>query len=150
MKITVKKLQGGECNLDVSPSTSIADIKRQIAAQLKIPAEDQKLLLLGRTLADEQTVESYPTIKEGTKLNLVVKKPESLFEAATRHFKTVGMTEKEATDAANKFLKIVETKIYQMSWDDIDRLCYNCLLEENGEKPVAIEQDQECDDTFGL
>ncbi|KAJ2946845.1 hypothetical protein O0L34_g16174 [Tuta absoluta] len=149
MKITVKKLQGAECNLDVSPSTSIADIKRQIAAELKIPMEDQKLLLLGRTLADEQTVESYPSMKEGTKLNLVVKKPEGLFEAAAKHFKTLGMTEKEATDAANKLLKIVETKIYQMSWDDIDRLCYNCLLEENGGKPLVVEQ-EECDDSFGL
>lgn len=103
------------------PTTSISEIKREVAGKLSIPVEEQKLLLLGRTLADEQTVQSYPTIKDGTKLNLVVKKPDGLHEASLKYFKKLGMTDKEATNAANRLLKIVQDKFNKLSWDDIDR-----------------------------
>lgn len=127
-------------------------MKRKIAEQFKIPVEEQKLLLLGRTLVDEQTVEAYPSIKEGTKLNLVVKKPDTLMEASVKYFKKMyGMTETEATIAANRLVKIVQEKLSKLSWDDIDRLSLACMLDENGESlspPIEIEP--ECDDVYGL
>lgn len=150
MKLTVKKLQGGECCVEVLPTTSIFEIKREVAGKLAIPVEEQKLLLLGRTLADEQTIESYPTIKDGTKLNLVVKKPDGLFEASMKYFKKLGMTDKEATNAANKLLKIVEDKFNKLSWDDIDRLSMDCLLEECGQSRPVVENEQENEDMYGL
>ncbi|XP_049866483.1 ubiquitin-like protein 4A [Pectinophora gossypiella] len=151
MKLIIKKLQGGECTLEVQPTTFISEIKRQVTTQLGIPVEEQKLLLLGRTLSDEQTVQSYPSIKDGTKLNLVVKKPEGLFEVAVKHFRNQGMTDRESVDAANRMIKGIDDKIKRMSWDDIDRLCYNCLQDEKREAGlVTTEQETECDDTFAM
>ncbi|RVE47248.1 hypothetical protein evm_008116 [Chilo suppressalis] len=150
MKIIVKKLQGGECNLEVLPTTCISEIKRQIAQQLNIPIEEQKLLLLGRTLADEHTVQSYPSIKDGTKLNLIVKKPEGLYELSVKYFKKSGMTEAEAVNTANRFMNIIQDKFNKLSWDDIDRLCLDCLLDESGQSRQTGEQDTENDDMFSL
>lgn len=115
--------------------------------------DEQKLLLLGRTLSDEQTVDSYPSIKEGTKLNLVVRKPEGLFEVSVKYFKSIGMNDAQAISAGHEMLKVLEEKIYKMSWDDLDRLCYDMLLEESGQsRPVShkAEPDPECEDSFTL
>lgn len=152
MKVIVKKLQGGECCLEVLPSTQISEMKRRIAEQLHIPVEEQKLLLLGRTLVDEQTVEAYPTIKDGTKLNLVVKKPDTLLEASVKFFKKMyGMTEAEATTAGNRLIKIVQDKFSKLSWDDLDRLSLDCMLEEHGQsRSPPMEIEPECDDVYSL
>ncbi|XP_053602332.1 ubiquitin-like protein 4A [Plodia interpunctella] len=149
MKVTVKKLQGGECTIEALPTTSILDIKRQIFLHLKVPVEEQKLLLLGRTLADDQTVQGYP-IKDGTKLNLVVKKPEGLYEVALKYFKKLGMTDTESVNAANRLLKISQEKFNKLSWDDIDRLCRDCLLDESGQSQPAPENEPENDDIYSL
>lgn len=117
---------------------------------MQIPVEEQKLLLLGRTLVDEQTVQSYPTIKDGTKLNLVVKKPEGLHEVSVKHFKKMGMNESEATNAANRLIKIVQDKFNKLSWDDIDRLSLDCLLDETGQPRPPVENEAECDDMYSL
>ncbi|CAB3242872.1 unnamed protein product [Arctia plantaginis] len=150
MKIIVKKLQGGECCLEVLPTTHILDIKRQVEEKLKIPREEQKLLLLGRTLVDQKTVAAYPTIKDGTKLNLVVKKPEGLYEVSVKYFKKMGMTESEATCAAIRLLKIVQDKLNKLSWDDIERLSMDCLLDETGQARTPIETEAESDDVYSL
>ncbi|XP_021187974.3 ubiquitin-like protein 4A-B [Helicoverpa armigera] len=152
MKVIVKKLQGGECCLDVFPTTHIYEIKRQVAEQLNIPVEEQKLLLLGRTLVDEQTVESYPTIKDGTKLNLVVKKPDTLQEASAKYFKKMyGMTDAEAKAAGNRLVKLVQEKFSKLSWDDVDRLSLDCMLDENGQsRSPPMEIEPECDDVYSL
>ncbi|CAH1644577.1 unnamed protein product [Spodoptera littoralis] len=152
MKVIVKKLQGGECCLEVLPTTHISEIKRKVAEQLKIPVEEQKLLLLGRTLVDEQTVDAYPTIKDGTKLNLVVKKPDTLQEASVKYFKKMyGMTDSEAVAASNRLLKLVQDKFSKLSWDDLDRLSLDCMLEENGQsRSPPMEIEPECDDVYSL
>lgn len=139
--------------LQVSPVTLISEIKLGVAEKLGIPINEQKLLLLGRTLSDEQTVGSYLTIKEGTKLNLVVMKPDGPFEASVKYFKGIGMNDAQAVSASNELLKVLEEKIYKMSWDDLDRLCYDILLEEGGQsRPVThqVESEPECEDSFTL
>ncbi|KAL4704017.1 hypothetical protein ACJJTC_018057 [Scirpophaga incertulas] len=150
MKITVKKLQGGECSLEVLPTTSILEIKKQVSEKLGIPPEDQKLLLLGRTLADEQRVQSYPTIKEGSKLNLVVKKSDNLQTLLVKHYKQSGMSDSDANTTVNKILKNMQEKFDRLSWDDIERLCYDCLLEERGETRQSAPHDRDREDTFSL
>lgn len=50
-------------------------MKKEIESKLQIPLPEQKLLLLGRTLKDENTVSAYPNLHEGCKLNLVVMRP---------------------------------------------------------------------------
>lgn len=131
------------------PTTYISEVKRQIASKLNIPVEEQKLLLLGRTLADEQMVQAYPTIKEGTKLNLIVKKPDGLFEVSIKYFKKMGMSQVEAVNAANRLLKIVQAKFNKLSWDDIDRLSLDCLLDESGQSRPVVEMEPD-DDMFSL
>lgn len=126
------------------------EIKNQISAQLGIGIEEQKLLLLGRTLADDQTVESYASIKEGTKLNLVVKKPETLYDAALKYFKECGMTDAEAASSSNRLLKVVQEKIDRMSWDDIDKLCHDAMLDECGQSQPPAEVEPDHDDMFTL
>lgn len=116
------------------PTTRIIEVKRQVAQQLKIPVEEQKLLILGRTLVDEQTIQSYPSIKDGGKLNLVVKKPEGLYEVSYKSFKKIGMSDLEARNTAARFIKIVQDKFSKLSWDDIDRLALDCLLEDGDHK----------------
>ncbi|XP_034824221.1 ubiquitin-like protein 4A [Maniola hyperantus] len=150
MNITIKQLQGGECSVEVTPTTKILDIKQHIATKLRIPIEEQKLLLLGRALIDNQTVESYPSIKNGTKLNLVVKKPDGLLEAATKCFKKNGMSETEARTKASLLIKVVEEKFSKLSWDDIERLSLDCMLEECAQLQPVQEQDTECEDVFPL
>ncbi|XP_023940269.1 ubiquitin-like protein 4A-B [Bicyclus anynana] len=151
MNITIKQLQGGECSIEVTPTTKILDIKHQIAIKLRIPVEEQKLLLLGRALTDDHYVESYPSIKNGTKLNLVVKKPDGLLEVATRYFKKTGISETEARVKANAFIKVLEENFNKLSWDDIERLSLDCMQDE-GLQPSDKENENEtdCDDAFGL
>ncbi|KPJ14914.1 Ubiquitin-like protein 4A [Papilio machaon] len=197
MRITVKKLQGGECILDILPTTTITEIKKQVSEKLGIPVQEQKLLLVGRTLADDQTVAGYPTIKDGSKINLVVKKPEGqiinteeplkkpeeqaktpevpakkldrplkklrasiknpeatesnpegLYQVSKKMFKKQGMNDTEAANTANKLLRVVEDKFNQMSWDDIDKLCLDCLMDERGMRRPTVDKDLDCEDTL--
>ncbi|KPJ01639.1 Ubiquitin-like protein 4A [Papilio xuthus] len=195
MRITVKKLQGGECILEILPTTTITEIKKQVFEKLGIPVKEQKLLLVGRTLADDQTVAGYPAIKDGSKINLVVKKPEGpiintkeplkkpeesakipevpaqkldrpikkprssiknpedrelnpvgLYKVSKKMFKKQGMNDTEAGNTAKKLLRVVEDKFNQMSWDDVDKLCLDCLLDERGVRRPIVEKDPDCED----
>ncbi|XP_059052374.1 ubiquitin-like protein 4A-B [Achroia grisella] len=151
MKLVVKKLQGGECCVEALPSTLISEIKRDIYNKLRIPVQEQKLLFLGRTLADEQTVQSYPLIKDGTKLNLVVKKPDGFYETCVKVYKKSGMSDAEAKKTAARLLKVVEEKFNKLSWDDIERLSADCLAYESGQRrPAPVEQETDSDDLFTL
>lgn len=107
-------------------------------------------MLLGRTLADENTVASYPSIKDGSKLNLVVKKPEGLYEVSVKHFKKQGMNDSDAANTANRLLKIVQNKFNKLSWDDIEKLSLDCLMDEKGQRRPAIEKDADCEDMYTM
>lgn len=151
MKIVIKKLQGSEFSLEVAPTTSILDIKRQISRRIKIPPDQQKLLLLGRTLADDQNVQAYPNLKDGTRLNLIVKRPENLFQASVKYFKSCGLSEAEAVSKANRFLNVIQEKFCRLSWDDIDRLSLDCMRDMNGHKRSShLSSDSDCKDMYGL
>lgn len=92
----------------------------QIEAELQISATNQKLLLLGRPLNNEQTIASYPNIKEGTKLNLVVIKPclrDSILRGFRKHY-----SEPLAERMTNEFMADFERKINEQSLDDLERL----------------------------
>ncbi|CAK1604567.1 unnamed protein product [Parnassius mnemosyne] len=148
MKIIIKKLRGDTCTLDVLPNTTVTEIKREVSKKLGISVEEQKLLLLGRPLADDQTIASYPSIKDGTKLNLVVKKPEGLYEVSLKYFKKHGMSDADAANTANRLLRIIQNKFNKLSWDDIDRLSLDCLMDERGQSRPSIEKETDCDDNM--
>ncbi|XP_037946149.1 ubiquitin-like protein 4A [Teleopsis dalmanni] len=124
MHIIIKVLKGQDCPLEVNEATTILDIKKQIEKILKIPIGNQKLLLVGRTLSDECSVSFYPSIKDGSKLNLIVMRPEGLREIISRSFRKF-FTEQQSELLTKKFMEDFEKKMTTYSLDDIERLANN-------------------------
>lgn len=109
----------------VSPTSTILELKEKIDVALQIPATNQKLLLLGRPLNNDQTIASYPNIKEGTKINLVVMKP-GLRDCIHRAFRKY-YTETQSERLTNEFMTDFEAKLKEQSLDDLERFADNCL-----------------------
>ena len=66
IRIVVKPTAGGDkLNRDVETSSTIREVKEQLAEACSIPADDQRLIYKGQILKDERTVESYG---KGTRL----------------------------------------------------------------------------------
>ncbi|XP_045523793.1 uncharacterized protein LOC123713938 [Pieris brassicae] len=127
MKISIKKLQTQEeFNLEVEPSTKIIDIKRSLALKCNLRVSTQKLLHMGRALLDDETISTYPNIKDGAKIHLLMIKPEGL-EGAARYFREKGMSEEKANRLGNRLQQIAKETFNKMSWDDIERLALNIL-----------------------
>ncbi|KAH8313544.1 hypothetical protein KR067_007829 [Drosophila pandora] len=119
MQITIKVLKGQDCLLEVLPTSTILEVKQQIEGELQISAANQKLLLMGRPLNNDQTIASYPNIKQGTKLNLVVMKPclrDSILRGFRKHF-----PEQQAERLTNEFMADFERKLTEQSLDDLER-----------------------------
>ncbi|CAK1552798.1 unnamed protein product [Leptosia nina] len=150
MQIIIKKLQGGELSIMVEDSTKVIDIKRNIALKHKISVCSQKLLYMGRALADEQPISSYPSIKDGTKLHLLVRKAEGLLEGSAKFFREKGMPDDQAKSTAKRLVQITEEKFNKMSWDDIERLATDILMYETGDYRPLSESEGECEDSLGL
>ncbi|KAH8382845.1 hypothetical protein KR009_005577 [Drosophila setifemur] len=147
MQITIKVLKGQDCTLEVSyspqnnqaqstecvtsqvsPTSTILEVKQQIEAELQISAANQKLLLLGRPLNNEQTIASYSNIKPGTKLNLVVMKPclrDSILRGFRRHY-----PEQQAERLTNEFMADFDRKITEQSLDDLERFADSIISRE--------------------
>ncbi|EEC01592.1 ubiquitin, putative [Ixodes scapularis] len=51
MFISVKILQGQECTIEVSASSSISAVKQLVAQELQIPVDQQRLVFRGKTLS---------------------------------------------------------------------------------------------------
>uniref|UniRef100_A0A8D9BU32 Ubiquitin-like protein 4A n=1 Tax=Cacopsylla melanoneura TaxID=428564 RepID=A0A8D9BU32_9HEMI len=150
MKISVKVLQGQELFLDVNSDMTILDLKQKVNEALKIPVSDQKLLATGRPLLDTNKIQDYPQIKEGTKLNLVVKRSiketspsasggsnVTVLRDATYKFARKYFTETQSNKIADEFLKEFNKSISTLSLDDLERLATSYLLEEECQ-PVAV------------
>jgi len=52
MRISVRSLNGEAADLDLEPSTTMADLKAAIASKMHVPAEDQRLIYAGFQLED--------------------------------------------------------------------------------------------------
>lgn len=77
--------------------------------------------MLGRALLDENTIASYTNIKDGTKLTLVVKKPDPLKDVIFRCFRKYH-NEQQSQALTDEFIKDFEKKMKQLSLDDIERI----------------------------
>jgi len=130
MKIFVKVLQGDGCMLDVNENMKILDVKKQIELDLKVPVAQQTLVLFGRTLADEQTIAFYPKIKDGTKVHLVIRKPESLDEILGRFLQKY-YSEIQTKAILEEFMKDFHAKVQSLSLDDLERIATSYLNDEN-------------------
>uniref|UniRef100_A0A1B6MQF7 Ubiquitin-like domain-containing protein n=1 Tax=Graphocephala atropunctata TaxID=36148 RepID=A0A1B6MQF7_9HEMI len=149
MKIIVKVLQGQEQTLEVTGQTPVLKVKEQLTKLLGIPANQQKLLLTGRPLTDDKCLCDYPSIKDGTKLNLIVKqetsptakplssKPDKVWEhdlsilrEAAYKFLRDFYTESETQRIVNEFSKEFVRSVSTLSLDDYERIATSCLEEE--------------------
>ncbi|GJQ72357.1 hypothetical protein Trydic_g3442 [Trypoxylus dichotomus] len=116
--------------MDVEKTTKIIDVKKQIEADLKVPVAQQTLVLLGKTLLDEKRIGFYPKIKDGTKLHLVIKKPESLNTILSRFLRSY-YTEDQTKLILDHFMKDFQTKVNSLSLDDLERIATSYLNDEN-------------------
>lgn len=110
----------------MSQATTIVEIKKEIEKKVNIPLNLQKLLLVGRTLNDEQPLSAYPSIKDGTKLNLIVMKQEGLKEIIHRSFRKY-YNEQQSERLTREFMLDFETKLRLLSLDDIERLAEHLM-----------------------
>lgn len=130
MKLIVKVLNGEECTIEVEESSTILDVKVEVEKRMKIPLPHQKLLNVGRTLADDKTVNSYSNIKDGTKLILVIKKPDPLRDVIFRSFKKY-YNEQQSEKLTAEFMTDFEKKMKQLSLDDIEHLATGLLASQS-------------------
>ncbi|KAL1396348.1 hypothetical protein pipiens_010567 [Culex pipiens pipiens] len=130
MKLTIKILKGDEYVVEATEESTIQDIKQDLERKSAIPAEHQKLLLVGKTLSDEKTLASYGNIRDGTKLTLVVKKPDPLREVIFRQFRKYLIPEEQSQRLTNVFMEDFDRKIQQLSLDDLERLASDILAKK--------------------
>jgi ubiquitin-like protein Nedd8 len=71
IKIKIKTLSGKEIDLMVNLYEPISRLKDKIAEREGIPAEQQRLVFQGKTIADERSIDSYD-VKEGECIFLVL------------------------------------------------------------------------------
>jgi hypothetical protein len=102
------------------------DLKQEIEKKLKIPVPEQKLLLIGKNLSDEKNIDFYTSIKDGTKITLVQKKPDNLQTLLSKHFKKI-YTEEESNQISKNFLQNLNNYLLNCSLDDLERLSTACL-----------------------
>ncbi|XP_033223433.1 ubiquitin-like protein 4A [Belonocnema kinseyi] len=150
MKVTVKILQGKQCVVDILPSETVLELKHKVSALLGIDVLQQKLLLTGKTLDDENPVSFYPGIKDGSKLNLIIKKSaqtsnnETLPEKAGMQLLKKEMirvlrryyTESESESIGNEMIKDLKFKVNNVSFDDLERLA-TALMQDQVSSNVA-------------
>lgn len=143
MKIVVKVLRGRECVVDITPSDTVLELKRKVSESLGIAIPHQKLMHVGRSLADDQLLSFYPRIRDGSKLILFIKKQaqseeeSSQADAGIQLFKSEMSrvlrhyyTESETQSIINEFMKDLKKKVDSLSFDDLERLATALLQDQ--------------------
>ncbi|CAL8247662.1 unnamed protein product [Merluccius merluccius] len=144
MILTVKPLQGKECNVQVTEDDKVSTVKELVSERLNIPANQQRLLYKGKALADEHSLSDY-SIGPDAKLNLVVR-PVGERTSATGQASSSGSSSPQGgvwqtlstvlakhfspADAAKvheQLIKDYERSVRQLSLDDIERLAGRLL-----------------------
>uniref|UniRef100_T1E394 Putative stephensi ubiquitin n=1 Tax=Psorophora albipes TaxID=869069 RepID=T1E394_9DIPT len=119
MKLTIKILKGDEYVVEATEESTILDIKQDLERKSMIPVEHQKL----------KSLASYGNIKDGTKLTLVVKKPDPLREVILRQFKKY-LQEEQSQRLTNEFMKDFDSKVQQLSLDDLEKIASDILAKK--------------------
>jgi len=143
MILTVKPLQGKECNVQVTEDEKVSTVKELVSERLNIPANQQRLLYKGKALADEHRLSDY-SIGPEAKLNLVVRPAgerigatgmasssssipqgavwQTLSTILAKHFSPA-----DAAKVQEQLIKDYERSLRQLSLDDIERLAGRLL-----------------------
>ncbi|CAH1104723.1 unnamed protein product [Psylliodes chrysocephalus] len=121
MKITVKCLKGGSSLVDVSENTTVLELKKIVERDLKIPVFQQTLILNGKCLQDDKCLVTYPKIKDGTKLYVAIKKPES-FGTTLHIFLRKHYSEEQCKVIVDEFMRNFHSKVENLSLDDLERI----------------------------
>uniref|UniRef100_A0A8C8BRC4 Ubiquitin-like domain-containing protein n=1 Tax=Oncorhynchus tshawytscha TaxID=74940 RepID=A0A8C8BRC4_ONCTS len=150
MILTVKPLQGKECNVQVTEDEKVSTVKELVSERLNIPANQQRLLYKGKALADEHRLSDY-SIGPEAKLNLVVRPAgersgvagmassssavggvwQTLSTVLVKHFSPA-----DAAKVQEQLVKDYERSLRQLSMDDIERLAGRLLHPDS--EAVAI------------
>lgn len=80
MRISVRSLNGEAADLDLEPSTTMADLKAAIASKMHVPSEDQRLIYAGFQLED--TVCEAWRKRRGTSAHIVALRANELPDGA--------------------------------------------------------------------
>ncbi|XP_016371173.1 ubiquitin-like protein 4A [Sinocyclocheilus rhinocerous] len=147
MILTVKPLQGKECNVQVTENEKVSTVKELVSERLNIPPSQQRLLYKGKALADEHRLSDY-CIGPEAKLNLVVRpagersggvvgnssgSPDKAGSGVWPLLSTVLAKHFSPADAAKvqeQLIKDYERSLRQVSLDDIERLASRLLHPE--------------------
>lgn len=144
MQLIIKVLKGGECQLEVNETkshinvcfltnwliycvlqvdenVSVLELKKEISKALSIPVPRQKILHVGRTLADDKSMSAFPQIKSGAKLTVVIKEPEPLKDVMCKLFKKY-YSDEQSEAMAKEFMIDLEKRLDQLSFDDFERM----------------------------
>ncbi|XP_072538537.1 ubiquitin-like protein 4A [Salminus brasiliensis] len=152
MILTVKPLQGKECNVQVTENEKVSTVKELVFERLNIPPNQQRLLYKGKALADEYRLSDY-SIGPEAKLNLVVRPAgerssgaaamssssssssssnsdgsrvwQLLSTVLAKHFSPA-----DAARVQEQLIKDYERSLRQLSLDDIERLAGRLLHPE--------------------
>ncbi|KAL7884164.1 hypothetical protein AOLI_G00069340 [Acnodon oligacanthus] len=152
MILTVKPLQGKECNVQVAENEKVSAVKELVFERLNIPPNQQRLLYKGKALADEYRLSDY-SIGPEAKLNLVVRPAgdrssgaavsgssssttnidgssgsgvwQLLSTVLAKHFSPA-----DAARVQEQLIKDYERSLRQLSLDDIERLAGRLLHPE--------------------
>lgn len=129
MKLFVKVLRGDGCITEVTENTTVLEVKKKIEIELKVPVAQQTLVYLGKTLLDDKSIGFYNKIKDGAKLHLVIKKPESLAVVLERFLRKY-YSEDQVKLILDEFMRDFQTKVDSLSLDDLERIATSYLNEE--------------------
>ncbi|XP_062974817.1 ubiquitin-like protein 4B [Elgaria multicarinata webbii] len=78
MLLTVKRLLGQQCRLQVSGEERISLVKSLVSEELNVPESQQTLLFQGKVLEGEHRLSDYPIGPESI-LYLFIKKPQQIY-----------------------------------------------------------------------
>lgn len=100
---------------------SVLELKKEITKMLGIPVPRQKILFVGRALADDKSLNAFPQIKCGSKLTVVIKEPEPLKDVMCKIFKKY-YSDEQSEAMAKEFMIDLEKRLEQLSFDDFERM----------------------------
>lgn len=142
MLITVKILQGQECTIEVSASSSVSAVKQLLAEQLQIPVDQQRLVFRGRTLSDRLSLGDY-NIVEGNRLHLFVRKGTENTNALwseMHKFLLQYFSPEDADKVLEEYKREFANSVASLSLDDIERLAASFLGEASGTAGTSPER----------